>query len=133
MTDIRIALGLILVVSLGACGGDDNDPIGEWQIDWDDATAKEFTAAMGGSPYVGLQVAALSNLQCGFNDDGTCWAGTGKTRSTGTWTQDGHRIVLEVDKAPTRGVVPEVTINDGVITATMTLRGKTLTWTFRRI
>jgi len=130
---IGIVLGVLLVVSLGACGDDDTNPVGEWRIDWDDATAKEFTAAVRRRPAAVLQASAMAGLQCGFADDGTCWAALGKTRGTGTWTQDGDRILIEVDGTRARGIDPEVTINDGVITATLKMGGKTLTWTFLRI
>ena len=109
-------LFILLTVST-SCGGEPESPVGEWKAE------------------TGLDRRASSRrpITCGFNEDGTCWGRVGRLRATGTWKQDGNTIVVTPHEERYAAVLkPKVTIDDGVLTVEVAVRGRDYVYVFKR-
>lgn len=113
---LALILALVMIaMTLIACGGSGGSDtiVGSWTIDaieanginisFDDYVKQAEAAGMG-------EIAALTNIEMTFSEDGAMTMTAAGQEATGTWTGSGSSYTLTVD-----GDSMDVTLKDGKI------------------
>ena len=113
---IQAVVGAVLALALGACGDDDDD------VSTDAAAASTLTGTswtLASASIDGDDVAAVGTSTLAFGDDGTTVAGsTGCNQFSGTYTQSGSDLTIELGPVTLRACVdPGATAQEAAILA----------------